>query len=206
MERIRNGEEAVPLGPTCGEWTLYSTSFLRGHHATYTELWTERFSQTWCASTLRLGCPRGNGTSVEAICSLAVLVDGGHFNIKFPYKTPYHASLEGQFNNGFHERYDVEDIGLTFLGGVYLRMSIPAAALGGAAEHGGVFFFGILDRTQEMVGCPASRKRGPLPYFEALYVAASALPNARRRYQAPSSSGSTGLRLNPQAQEFIPKA
>jgi hypothetical protein len=40
-------------------------------------------------------------------------------------------SLEEQFNNGLHERYDVQDIGLTFLGGVYLRMSIPAAALGG---------------------------------------------------------------------------
>jgi hypothetical protein len=81
-----------------------------------------------------------------------VLADGGHFNIKFPYKTPYRASLEEQFNNGFHERYDVQDIGPTFLGGVYLRMSIPAAALGGAAEDGNVLLFGILDRTEEMVG------------------------------------------------------
>jgi hypothetical protein len=150
MERIRNGEEAVPLGPSCGEWTLYSTQFLRGHHATYTDLWTERFSKTWCAGTLRLGCPRRIGSSVGAECTLAVPFDGVYLSISFPYKTPYSASSEEQFNRGFRKMGAVEDVGL-------------------------------------------------MPY-----VAASALPNAKRRYQAPSSSGSTGLRLNPQAQEFIP--
>jgi hypothetical protein len=43
---------------------------------------------------------------------------------------------------------------------------------------------------------PPARKRGLLPDFEAPYVAATELPNARTRYLAPSSSGSAGTRLD----------
>jgi hypothetical protein len=78
-----------------------------------------------------------------------------------------------------------EDIGITFLGGVYPRIRIPAVALDGRANGGHVRFYGILERTDEEMAerRPEVQKRGPLPYYEAPYVSASALPDARRRYE-----------------------
>jgi hypothetical protein len=132
---------------------------------TLTSIWTERFAETWSVGTLRLGYRWGDGTDVGGECSLTGIK--GH--LCFSFTAPRFASPSIQCNDGVFNNFGSwRNIGLTFLGGVYLVLNIPSWLLGLKNGDKDMLFFGILDRTEEEMAewWPAMQKRVPLPYYE----------------------------------------